>query len=461
MRKLFKLIIITLFFINISVKAANETAITNVKVNDESINCENLKCNATVDSDTATIKFTLIDPEATSSGFNSGETFDIPGDSLVKKLTVSKKLEGLDTPLSSEYTFTITKHHESDDATLKKLLFNGKAIELKEEIYSYNVNVTYKQKDISIEAEVNNQYAKLVLPEDNTFDLEESTKSFTIKVTSESGKDQEYIIFVTREQRPDTNIKSIKLSSGAISLEKGVYDYKVNVPYDVNTIDINVTTNDENATVDIKKEDNLVVGENNVEITIKNKELEQKYTIVINRLDNSEDATVNLKELKIDNYDDLDFAVSKTNYELYFDDIPTSLRITATPVNENNDVKINGNYNLKEDSQVTIQVINMELGLSKEYVLTIHKNAISSTSKGLLFIIGGIILFIAIVVATILIILKKKKKKKINKRINIVKKNLEEKEKNKEKDKNNGKQKVIKKEKEVEEEIINDDIEII
>ena len=455
MRKIFKLIILTLFFINISVKAANETAITNVKVNDESINCENLKCNATVDSDTATIKFTLIDPEATSSGFNSGETFDIPGESLVKKLTVSKKMEGLDTPLSSEYTFTITKHHESEDATLKRLVFNGKAIELKEDIFSYNVNVTYKQKDIKIEAEANNQFAKLVLPEETTFDLEESTKSFTIKVTSESGKDQEYIIFVTREQRPDTNIKSIKLSSGAISLEKGVYDYKVNVPYDVNTIDIDVTTNDENATVDIKKDESLVVGENTVEITVKNKELEKKYTIVINRLDNSEDATVNLKELKIENYDDLDFAVSKTNYDLYFDEIPTSLRITATPVNESNDVKINGNYNLKEDSQVTIQVINMELGLSKEYVLNIHKNTISSTSKSLLFVIGGIDLFIGIVIAIILILLKKKKKKKINKRIDIVKKNLEEKEKNKEK------QKEINKEKEVEEEIINDDIEII
>ena len=455
MRKIFKLIIITLFLININVKAANETAITNVKVNDESINCENLKCNATVDSDKVVIKYTLIDPDATSSGFNSGDTFNIEGETLVKKLTVSKKMEGLDTPLSSEYTFTITKHHESEDATLKKLVFNGKAIELKQDIYSYNVNVTYKQKDINIEAEVNNQFAKLVLPEDNTFDLEESTKSFTIKVISESGKDQEYVIFVAREQRPDVTINNIKLSSGSLSLEKGVYDYKVNVPYDVNKIDVEVTTNASDASAEVNKEDNLVVGENTIEIIVKNKDLEQKYTIVVNRLDNNEDATVNLKDLKIDNYDDFEFVVSNTNYDLYFDEIPTSLRITATPVNANNDVKITGNYNLTEDSVVSIKVLNDELGLSKEYVLNVHKNKISSTGKSLIIIVIGAIVLITAVVVTILVIRKKKKKKKINKRIDIVKKNLEKKEQVKEK------QKETKKEVKQEEDEIIDDIEII
>ena len=444
MKKIFKLMILTLFLINIRVKADNDTAITNVKVNDESITCENLKCNATVDSDKVTIKYTLIDPDATSSGFNSGDTFSIDGESLVKKLTVSKQVEGFDTPLSSEYTFTITKHHESDDATLKSLSFNGKKIDLKPDIFSYNVNVTYKQKDIKIEAEVNNSFAKLYLPEDNEFSLDESTKSFLIKVVSESGITQEYSIFVTRELKPDTTLSSIKLSSGTISLEKGVFEYKVNVPYDVNKIDVEVTPNSSDASYEVNKEDNLVVGENTIEINVKNKELEQKYIITVKRLDNSQDAVVNLENLEIDNYDNLEFVVSNTNYDLYFDDIPTSLRITATPVNKNNDVKITGNYNLKEDSVISIKVINEELGLSKEYMLNIHKNKISSTSKTFIFIIGGIFVGIIAIVTTILIIRKKNKKKRINRRLNVVKKNLEEKEKVKEQEEN-----------------INDDIEII
>lgn len=452
MKTIYKFILCTILLININVKAANETAITNVKVNDEPINCENLKCNATVDSDKVVIKYTLIDVDATSSGFNSGDTFTIEGETLVKKLTVTKKMEGLDTPLSSEYTFTITKHHESEDATLKSLTFNGKKIELKEDTFSYNETVSYKQKDIKIEAQVNNQYAKLILPTDTTFNLDESTKSFNIRVISESGKDQEYSIFVTREQRPDITIKEIKLSSGTISLEKGVYDYKINVPYDVNTIDIDVTPNDSNASVNVKKEDNLVVGENTVEITVKNKDIEQKYTIIINRLDNSEDAVVNLKELKIDNYKNFEFVVSNTNYDLYFDEIPTSLRITATPVNENNDVKITGNYNLTSESVVSIKVLNDELGLSKEYTLTVHKNKINSFSKSIIFIIVGAILLVTAIATAILLIKKKKKKKRINRRTDIVKKNLEEHKKDKPEE--------TKKE-EVKEEIINDDIEII
>ena len=188
-----------ILLLNINVKAANETAITNVKVNDEPINCENLKCNATVDSDKAVIKYTLIDVDATASGFNSGDTFNIEGETLVKKLTVTKKMEGLETPLSSEYTFTITKHHESDDATLKKLVFNGKNIELKPDIFSYNETVSYKQKDIKIDAAVNNQYAKLILPTDTVFDLDESTKSFNIRVISESGKVNKDLIQVSKK----------------------------------------------------------------------------------------------------------------------------------------------------------------------------------------------------------------------------------------------------------------------
>ena len=425
MKRLFKLIILILFLININVKAANETAITNVKVNDESINCVNLKCNATVDSDTVVIQYALIDPDATASGFKSGDSFPISSETLVKKLVVTKKVEGLETPLSSEYVFTITNHHESDDVSLKRLVFNGKKVDLKSNIYTYNVNVTYKQEDIKIEAEPNSSIAKIDIQEEYNFPLDESTKAFDFTVTSESGKEQVYRIIASRETRPDTTIKSIKLSSGAISIEKGVYDYSVNVPYDVNKLDIEVTTNSDEAYAEVIKEDTLVVGENDVTIKVTNKDLEQVYNIKVHRLDNTSDATVNLEDIKIEGYDDLEFVVSNTNYDLYFDDVPTSLRITAIPVNKENDVKINNNYKLEDGSVITIKVLNNELGLSKEYVLNIHKNTIRSSSKKFLIIVGVSVFVITAIVVTILLILKKKKKKKIRKRLDVVKKNIE------------------------------------
>ena len=453
MKRLFKLIILILFLINIDAKAANETAITNVKVNDESINCVDLKCNATIDSDTVVIQYALIDPDATASGFKSGDSFPISSETLVKKLVVTKKVDGLDTPLSSEYTFTITNHHESDDVSLKKLVFNGKKIDLKKNIFTYNVNVTYKQEEIKIEAEPNSSLAKIELQEEYNFPLDESTKAFDFTLTSESGKEQVYRIIASRETRPDTTIKSIKLSSGAILIEKGVYDYSVNVPYDVNKLDIEVTTNSDEAYVEIDKEDSLVVGENKVTIKVTNKDLEQVYNIKVHRLDNTTDATVNLENLKIEGYDNLDFVVSNTNYDLYFDDVPTSLRITAVPVNKENDVKINNNYKLEDGSVIIIKVLNNELGLSKEYVLNIHKNTIRSSSKNFLIIVGISVLVITAIIVTILLILKKKKKKKIRKRLDTVKKNIEVRQQ-----RNN--QVNVKKE-EKEEVIEDDDIELI
>ena len=264
-------------------------------------------------------------------------------------------------------------------------------------------------------------------------------------------------VLKTRETRPDTSIKEIKLSSGSITLEKGLYEYKLNVPYDVNKLDFDITLNSDKAKYDINKPESLVVGENTVEILVKNADLEQKYVIVVNRLDNTQDAIVNLEDLKIEDYDELEFVVSNTNYELYFDEVPTSLRIEATPVNKDNDVKITGNYNLKDGSSISIKVINENLGLSKEYTLNIHKNKISKANKSLIFIIVGSILLVTGIIVSILLLRKKSKKKKINKRINIVKKNIEQKEK--EKESKNTEKKEIKQE--VKQEIIDDDIEII
>ncbi len=451
--KIKSLIIIFILLININVLAVSDTEITNVKVNGEAVTCDNYICNAVVNSTKAKIEYKLVDPEATSSGFNSGDEFELTDNTMTKKLVVSKKLDGFETPISSEYVFNLTKHIKSDDYSLKKVTLNGKSIAIKNDLYVYNVNVKYDVEDLKLEVVPNSTYAEVTIKTELYFDLTDSNKAIDFVVKSEMGTEKEYRIIVIRDDRPDTSIKSIKLSNGIIELERSVYEYEVNVPYDVNEIKIEVEPNDSNATFNIEKEDNLVVGENIVKINVSNKEVSSTYTIKINRLENSDEATVNLKDLKIEDYD-LSFKPSVNEYDLYFDEIPNRLKIKATPVNEKNAVIIDNNRNLSDGSVVTVRVSQESLGLTKEYILNIHQNTARKGTSILLFILIPLAL---IILTAIIIIVKKKKKKnnKVNKKdtkINKEKKEKEEKKKD-----------IIKKEeaKEIVEEIDDDDFEII
>jgi len=406
-----------ILLLNINVLAVSETEITNVKVNGESITCNNFICSATVNSEKVKIEYKLIDSEATSSGFESGEEFTFTGDTITKKLVVSKQLEGFETPISSEYTFNLTKHIMSDDYSIKKVTFNGKNITLKKDLYVYNVEVKYDVTDLKLEVVPNSTYAEVTIQTDLYFDTNDSNKAIDFTVKSELGTEKTYRLIVVRENRPDTSIKSIKLSSGVVEIERGITEYEVNVPYDVNKIDIDVETNDGNAYADIEKEDNLVVGENTIKIKVSNKELSTEYTLIVNRLDNTEEATVNLKDLEIEGYDDFSFKPGVNEYDLYFNEVPKKLKITATPVNKNNTVEIPDNRNLADGSTVHIILSQESLGLSKEYILHIHKDTVVHKFN-LLLIILPIVFIISIIVIVIVVTHKKKKvyKKKENKK---------------------------------------------
>ena len=427
-------IICLILLININVLAVSETEITNVKVNGESITCNNYICNATVNSEKVKIEYKLVDSEAKSSGFESGEEFTFTDSTMTKKLVVSKQVEGFETPISSEYVFNFTGTNECNKCSdikgmiavngtcqcdSKEYVFNytgtdNKNVPIKSNMLVYNVEVKYDVEDLKLEVVPNSSYAEVTIKNDLYFDLNDSNKVIDFVIKSEMGTEKEYRLIIIRENRPDTTIKSIKLSSGVIEIEKGVTDYKVNVPYDVNEIKIDVETTDPEAYFDIQKEDKLIVGSNLITINVSNKDVSSTYSITVNRLDNTDDATVNLLELKVDGYD-LAFKPGVNEYDLYFDEIPKKLKITAVPVNENNAVDIPDNRNLSDGSTVHIKVSQISLGLSKEYLLHIHQNSIVN-KMNLLFVIIPIVLIIVVIVVIIIVIIKSKKKKKEKKK---------------------------------------------
>ena len=113
-----------------------------------------------------------------------------------------------------------------------------------------------------------------------------------------------------------------------------------------------------------------------------------------------------LKSLNIPKYS-INFDKETSVYSLKIKD-EKSLDIVAVAEDENADVKINGNRNLKNGSKIEIQV-KSESGEVRSYLLNIKKSN-STTIKIVLIVICSVLIICALVAGLVLIIKSKKSK---------------------------------------------------
>ena len=57
------------------------------------------------------------------------------------------------------------------------------------------------------------------------FDFERTSQSFDFIVEAENKEQLSYRIFLTREEKPDTSLKSIKLNHGNINFDKKIFEH--------------------------------------------------------------------------------------------------------------------------------------------------------------------------------------------------------------------------------------------
>ena len=116
--------------------------------------------------------------------------------------------------------------------------------------------------------------------------------TFSIVVTSESGKKRTYSVIVTRpdNRSSNNNLKSLSIDKGNISFNKNTTSYKVNVNSDVASIKISATVGDSKAgfvSGSGPRSVNLKYGDNKIQIKVKAENGDIKtYTLTVNRKDN-------------------------------------------------------------------------------------------------------------------------------------------------------------------------------
>jgi len=240
---------------------------------------------------------------------------------------------------------------------------------------TYNVSVPHDVKSIAIEAtkEVSSStYVNGFGP--RTIDLVDGLTTAQIKVKSETGIEKAYTLNITKNEKSSNNyLKAVKLSNATINFDKNVYEYNVNVLYNVLEMEIIAVPEDIKSKVEVVGNKALVLGENifTVNVIAENGSV-LSYKFIINRLEEGRVLSSNnyLSELLISEYP-IDFNKDLTNYNIKIED-ESRLTISYNQEDPNATVLIEGNNALKNGSKILIKVTS-EDNTVRTYTINIEK----------------------------------------------------------------------------------------
>ena len=310
---------------------------------------------------------------------------------------------------SKTYVLEITRTCNSD-ASLSGITLSSGSLSpsFDEDTLSYRVNVSKDIETISITGNAKDNTQTITGNVSNR-NLEFGDNTFTITVTAQDSTKKTYTIVVNREdtRSNNANLQTLTLSAGRIDFQENVLEYSTRVLYEVTSIDVGALAYDAAAKIEITGNENLVVGNNVIEIKVTAENgTEQTYVINVNRLKEGETLGDNadIYSLAIENYE-LVFDKDTYHYELEIED-ETSLNITVVMEDATSLYNISGNENLKNGSVITITTQSLD-GTTKTYEIEIIKN-----SDLWIYLVGAGSILLALIVIIVIIVKASKNKNK-------------------------------------------------
>lgn len=279
----------------------------------------------------------------------------------------------------------------SNDNTLSSLNITSGLLNptFSSNITTYSATVNTDR--ITINAIANNDKAK-VEGDIGTKKLNYGNNTFKINVLSESQETKTYTININRLNNGNTTnnnsgntsnqsnnvqkssnnyLKDIKLSYGNITLENNKFEYDLNIPYDIDSIDVNAITEDSNAKVEISGNNDLKVGLNQIKILVTAEDNTTK-TYIINVTRKEEGYTLSnnnyISKLTITGYN-LNFNKDILKYNLKIKK-EKRLDINIELEDKKSNYKIIDNNNLKNNSIIKI-IVTAEDNTTRTYEIHI------------------------------------------------------------------------------------------
>ena len=220
------------------------------------------------------------------------------------------------------------------------------------------------------------------------------------------------------EKSNNKNLKSLAVDGYEITPEfsSDVTEYDLTVDENVDALTVNAVAEDENAKIEITGNDNLLIGENTIEIKV-TAEDETVRTYKIN-VTKGETVGIQLSELNVEGYTlDPEFNSDIYEYTLNINDTSiTSINIDAKSNTENAVIEIAGNNELKlGENLVTILVKSEDEQDIATYQIIVNiqekpqEQIIAGIDNNDLYLYGGIGLGVLVIIIIIIIIIVKRR----------------------------------------------------
>ena len=238
---------------------------------------------------------------------------------------------------------------------------------------------------------------------------------------NEKDKEEEKKEKSTNKALKDLVIENYKLTP---EFDADVTKYSVEVPKNVDKLEISGITQDENAKVEITGNDNLKVGNNIVKVTVTAEDGTTRiYTITVTKTNKEADETsskLRLKTLEIKNATLIpNFSAEETNYTISISD-PSSLKtedITAVAEDSDVTIKIALSEDTSSDERLITIMLEKKDGDNQEtnsYQIAVKKatnnpiaNLANQKDNKIYYILGGIIAVLILFIIIIIILLRK------------------------------------------------------
>lgn len=193
---------------------------------------------------------------------------------------------------SSSGSSNQTTYTKSSDATLKslKLDIEGLSPSFNKNTYTYTLSVGSDVDSVKVTASTNSSKARYSVS-GNT-NLKNGDNTIYITVTAENGATRTYKIIVTKAENPElanAYLENIIVENAKLKTEfsRETLAYEIeDIANDVEKLDISVFPENKNATFEIKGNETLVTGVNEIKIivTAEDKTTSKEYTLTVNKL---------------------------------------------------------------------------------------------------------------------------------------------------------------------------------
>lgn len=241
------------------------------------------------------------------------------------------------------------------------------------------------------------------------------------KTTENDKKDEED----NKKSEDDNEDKSNAKQLSSLTVEQyklepdfspDITEYSLTVGRDVEDLVIEAVASDENATVEITGNNGLLLGENTVNIKVTAEDgTVRAYKINVTKV---EEVGLKLSELTIENYVlTPEFSSDVYEYTLNIGDISvTSLNIIANSADENINVEIVGNNDLKPgENIITILVSSDEEDITTVYQIVVNideafKNQVVANDNSNMYMYIGIGVAVVILLIIIIVVVRKRRK---------------------------------------------------